>query len=327
MSRVFITGSSTGLGLMAARLLVETGHQVVRARARPGARCRQRSRRLPGAEAAVVSDLSSIREMRERCRAGNRLGNFDAVIVQCRYWLSGIHGKYDTEDSLQQLLCHQHVWHPYVLTALIERSRSRLGLPEFRHAPQRNAETWRFDMGDAILARSRGVCGEQAGGVLIRFAVARRWPDMLCNALEAWVATRMGGPAAPDDLDAAHRTQVWLAVSERSGRARDRPIFLAHAIPKPNPVVKKQGAAGSAYRGLPTPIGNRPASVISRACSAALEEAMVSTATAHFPHTSADEWQTRCNLAACYRLVDMLGGQTDQHAHHHARAWGRGIIF
>ena len=29
MSRVFVTGSSTGLGLMAAQLLVEKGHQVV----------------------------------------------------------------------------------------------------------------------------------------------------------------------------------------------------------------------------------------------------------------------------------------------------------
>ena len=29
MSRVFITGSSTGLGLMAGRVLAEQGHQVV----------------------------------------------------------------------------------------------------------------------------------------------------------------------------------------------------------------------------------------------------------------------------------------------------------
>jgi NAD(P)-dependent dehydrogenase (short-subunit alcohol dehydrogenase family) len=29
MSRVFITGSTDGLGLMAARLLLEEGHQVV----------------------------------------------------------------------------------------------------------------------------------------------------------------------------------------------------------------------------------------------------------------------------------------------------------
>ena len=50
--------------------------------------------------------------------------------------------------------------------------------------------------------------------VLLAFAVARRWPDVLSNALEpGWVPTKMGGPGAPDDMDQAHRTQVWLAVS------------------------------------------------------------------------------------------------------------------
>jgi NAD(P)-dependent dehydrogenase (short-subunit alcohol dehydrogenase family) len=37
MARVFITGSSDGLGLMAARLLLEEGHMVV-AHAHPAAR-------------------------------------------------------------------------------------------------------------------------------------------------------------------------------------------------------------------------------------------------------------------------------------------------
>ena len=38
---------------------------------------------------------------------------------------------------------------------------------------------------------------------------------MLSNALEpGWVATRMGGSGATDELDQAHRTQVWLAVSD-----------------------------------------------------------------------------------------------------------------
>jgi hypothetical protein len=37
---------------------------------------------------------------------------------------------------------------------------------------------------------------------------------VLSNALEpGWVATKMGGAGAPDDLDAAPRTQVWLATS------------------------------------------------------------------------------------------------------------------
>jgi NAD(P)-dependent dehydrogenase (short-subunit alcohol dehydrogenase family) len=54
--------------------------------------------------------------------------------------------------------------------------------------------------------------------VLLAFAVARLWPDVLSNALEpGWVATKMGGPSATDDLDQGHRTQVWLAASDDPG--------------------------------------------------------------------------------------------------------------
>ena len=48
---------------------------------------------------------------------------------------------------------------------------------------------------------------------LLAFAIARRWPSVLSNALEpGWVPAKMGGSSATDDLDQAHRTQVWLAV-------------------------------------------------------------------------------------------------------------------
>ena len=50
--------------------------------------------------------------------------------------------------------------------------------------------------------------------VVLAFAVAGHWPDVLSNALEpGWVPTKMGGPAAPDDMDLAPVTQVWLATS------------------------------------------------------------------------------------------------------------------
>jgi NAD(P)-dependent dehydrogenase (short-subunit alcohol dehydrogenase family) len=49
----------------------------------------------------------------------------------------------------------------------------------------------------------------------LAFAVARLWPDVLSNAVDpGWVATKMGGPGAPDDLEEGHRTQTWLAVSD-----------------------------------------------------------------------------------------------------------------
>ena len=34
---------------------------------------------------------------------------------------------------------------------------------------------------------------------------------------------------------------------------------------------------------------------------------MASTSTVEAARISADEWQIRCDLAACYRLVDMFG--------------------
>ena len=62
MSRIFITGSSDGLGLMAAQLLVEQGHSVV-LHARNTQRAEATHRRLPGAESIVTGDLASLQRM------------------------------------------------------------------------------------------------------------------------------------------------------------------------------------------------------------------------------------------------------------------------
>src|ERR1700678_2082692 len=59
MSRVFISGSSDGLGLMAAQLLVEQGHSVL-LHARNSQRAEVTHRRFPRAEAVVTGDLSSL---------------------------------------------------------------------------------------------------------------------------------------------------------------------------------------------------------------------------------------------------------------------------
>jgi hypothetical protein len=72
--------------------------------------------------------------------------------------------------------------------------------------------------------------------VLLAFAVARLWPDVLSNALEpGWVATKMGGPGAPDDLDAAHRTQLWLAVSDDLNATVTSKYFYHMRLRAPNP--------------------------------------------------------------------------------------------
>lgn len=118
MSRVFITGSSAGLGLMAAQLLVETGHRVV-VHGRDQTRANAALASLPGAEAAVVGDLSNIRKMRAVAEQVNRLGKFDAVIHNAGIGYRESR-RIDTEDGLPQLFATNSLA-PYVLTALIER--------------------------------------------------------------------------------------------------------------------------------------------------------------------------------------------------------------
>jgi NAD(P)-dependent dehydrogenase (short-subunit alcohol dehydrogenase family) len=50
---------------------------------------------------------------------------------------------------------------------------------------------------------------------MLAFAVARKWPDVLSNAVDpGWVRTKMGGPSAPDDPSVGAETQSWLATSD-----------------------------------------------------------------------------------------------------------------
>jgi|NGEPerStandDraft_6_1074524.scaffolds.fasta_scaffold169828_2 NAD(P)-dependent dehydrogenase (short-subunit alcohol dehydrogenase family) len=78
MARVFITGSSDGLGLMAAPLLVDQGHRVT-LHARNAVRAQETRDLLPQAEAVVAGDLSSIAEMRRVAEQVNALGKYDAA--------------------------------------------------------------------------------------------------------------------------------------------------------------------------------------------------------------------------------------------------------
>ena len=63
MARVFITGSSDGLGRMAAQLLLEQGHGVV-LHARNQQRGQEALSLVPGAETVVIGDLTSIAQTR-----------------------------------------------------------------------------------------------------------------------------------------------------------------------------------------------------------------------------------------------------------------------
>ena len=79
MARIFITGSSDGLGLMAARLLLDQGHKVV-LHARNQNRAKELRSKVAAAESIVLGDLSSIAQTKSVAEQVNELGAMDAVI-------------------------------------------------------------------------------------------------------------------------------------------------------------------------------------------------------------------------------------------------------
>jgi len=104
-----------------------------------------------------------------------------------------------------------------LLTALIQGPRRLIYMTSGLH------QSGNSDVRD-LQWRQRRWNGSQAYAdsklfdLVLAFAVARLWPQVLSNAVDpGWVRTKMGGPSAPGGREEGVATQVWLAVSEEPG--------------------------------------------------------------------------------------------------------------
>jgi NAD(P)-dependent dehydrogenase (short-subunit alcohol dehydrogenase family) len=210
VARVFITGSSDGLGLMAAELLVREGHAVT-VHARNDQRATDVMARIPGASGVLIGDLSSIEAMRSVADQANAVGRFDAVIHNAAVGYREPQ-RIETVDGLAHVFAI-NVLAAYLLTALMTRpdrlvylssGMARGGDGDLAD-PQWTARRWNG---------SQAYSDSKLFDVVLAFGVARRWDDVRSNSVEpGWVATKMGGKGAPDDISLAPVTQAWLAVS------------------------------------------------------------------------------------------------------------------
>ena len=212
MARIFITGSTDGLGRAAAKALIDEGHEVV-----VHARSRQRASALddlaPRAAGVVVGDLGSAVETRSVAEQVNAIGRMDAVIHNAGAYSTS--GRSPTPEGHATILA-VNTLAPYMLTALIERPARLIYLSSGMHrggvGSLRDID-WTERRWNASQAYSDSKLYVSA----LALAIARCWPDVLSNAVDpGWVATKMGGPGAPDDFDEGYLTQTWLAVSNDS---------------------------------------------------------------------------------------------------------------
>ncbi|MBX5248778.1 MULTISPECIES: SDR family NAD(P)-dependent oxidoreductase [unclassified Rhizobium] len=210
MSRIFITGSTDGLGLAAARTLIREGHEIVL-----HARSRERAAAIAETSAAalglVIGDLASAEQTRSIAEQVNAIGRMDAVIHNAGIYLERSRG--ETPEGHAKTLA-VNTLAPYLLTAWIRRPHRLIYLTSGMHRSGSSALDdidWQKRPWNASQAYSES----KLYIATLAAAIARHWPDVLSNAVDpGWVPTKMGGAGAPDDLEMGHLTQSWLATSE-----------------------------------------------------------------------------------------------------------------
>jgi NAD(P)-dependent dehydrogenase (short-subunit alcohol dehydrogenase family) len=210
MSRIFITGSTDGLGRAAAGVLMGAGHDVV-LHARSRERAAALSDLATDAAGVVIGDLSSAAETRELAGQVNQIGQMDAVIHNAGVFLEP--SRSTTADGHATTLA-VNTLAPYLLTALIGRPDRLIYLSSGLHhasAGSLRDIDWTERRWDAAQAYSESKLYVTA----LALTLARVWPQVLSNAVDpGWVPTKMGGPAATGDLEMGYLTQTWLAVSD-----------------------------------------------------------------------------------------------------------------
>ncbi|KAH7348822.1 putative daunorubicin C-13 ketoreductase [Rhexocercosporidium sp. MPI-PUGE-AT-0058] len=208
MARIFITGSSDGIGHNLARSLIAQGHTVT-LHARSVERAKETMSKTHGASNILIADLSSIAQTKNLALEANKIGVFDVVVHN-----AGVgYTQRTTEDGLAQTFA-VNALAPYILTSLMEKPKRLVYVSSGLH---RGGSERMVDVG----WKERRWDGFQAYGdsklmnVILAFRVARHWPEVSSNAVDpGWVKTKMGGSSAPDSLKKCDDMLVWLTTGD-----------------------------------------------------------------------------------------------------------------
>ena len=213
--RIFITGSTTGLGLLAGELLMKEGHEVV-------FHARTKSSKINPEYSYVIGDISKLEEVKSVAQDINKLGRFDVVIQNA--------GVYTV--SSEELFA-VNVRAPYVLSTLINRPERMVFLSSDMHlSGTMNLDPHTCSYSDTKLF-----------DLMLAKWFARLWPQTYINAVDpGWVPTRMGGSSAPDDLMEGVKTQMWLATSNDPSALVTGKYFHHMKQRKSNPIADSEEA-------------------------------------------------------------------------------------
>ncbi|KAF2229135.1 short-chain dehydrogenase/reductase SDR [Viridothelium virens] len=207
MARILVTGSSDGLGQIAARSLISQGHEVY-LHARNPQRAQQARESAPGAKGVLVGDLSSIAQTKALAAEANKIGKFDAVMHNAALGTYPEQSK--SEDGIEKMFAVNSL-SQYILTCLMERPKRLVYVSSGLHSngdPSLQDVAW---TSKRSFASFQAYCDTKLHNILLSNAVARHWNNVESNACNpGWVKTKLGTFNAPGDPQAGARTQVHL---------------------------------------------------------------------------------------------------------------------
>lgn len=220
MAKIFITGSTDGIGLLAAQSLMEQGHEVVW-HARNEKRADELKENVPQVKTVLIADLSKTEEVKRLAEEVNKQGHFDAVIHNAGVW-SG------------NAVMPVNVIAPYLLTSLIDMPERLVFLSSGMHKS-----------GNAVLedvdwtGHTEGSYSDSKLFITtLAAALALKYPQTYVNAVDpGWVPTKMGGDGATDDLTLGHQTQEWLATSTDKEALTSGGCWYHKSLKKPHEAV------------------------------------------------------------------------------------------
>jgi len=240
MARIFITGSSDGLGLLAAQRMVKDGHKVT-LHARNQQRAKDAEAACPGAAGVLVGDLSSMAQTKKLAEDANKDGAFDCVIHNAGL----LHGGYRKTDEGLPSLVAVNVMAPYILACLMQRPKRLVFLSSDSHLGADGSVddlTWQ-ERGEKGWNDWRAYGDSKLFNNFLANAFARRWPDVACNSFHpGWMPTKMGGQSAPGDVKDSVETYVMLAEGEGKAKGTGKYFVPARKEGTPNPVANDEQA-------------------------------------------------------------------------------------
>ena len=232
MARIFITGSTRGIGAETARQLIDLGHDVV-IHARDASRADAARRDFPDAVGVAVGELDNLKSTKSLAAAANDLGPYDVVIHNAGVG-GGVARRALSADGLERIF-HINVVAPYILTTLMPVPARLVYLTSGLEADgtwEPNDLQWASRDWNGMKAYS----DSKLHDLMLAFEVAARHPEAIVNAVDpGWIKTTMGGPQAPDPVELGAETQVWLATSDDPAATASGRYVKRREVQEPNP--------------------------------------------------------------------------------------------